>query len=182
MSKRLAAYQIAAVCLLAASSAAAAEGKGFYVGAGVGQATSEVEAAGFDDSVFAYRVITGYSFWRFLGAELAYLDTSTAQDTIGPFEYRLGVSTLTASAVGTWPIGRWFSLSGKLGYAFYESDQTIRLGNLSVSKSSRDDNFAGSIAAAFHFGQRFSVRAEFEGVLLDDGKFDALSINGLYKF
>jgi len=181
MRKQIVFCGLATLCLFVGADAWAVEGAGFYVGAGVGRATSQA-LDDFKASDTSFRMLAGYSFMKYLAVEAVYLDAGTAKDTIGPYALELETSSLIVSAVGTWSIGRRYALSAKLGYAFYEADQTIRLGDLSASSANSDQNFAGSFAAAFHFTQRYSVRAEYEAILLDEGKFGNLSVSGIVRF
>jgi hypothetical protein len=185
MLERVAAGAMAALYWVASASALGAERQGFYVGAGIGEATSTAanptRGDDFEGSDTSFRLLAGFSFMKYFAFEAAYLDAGTAEDSIGPYALELETSAVIVSAVGTWPIGRW-DLSVKLGYAFYDADQTIRLGNLSEAKTSSDSDLAGGLAAAFHFSPRYGVRVEYEAIRLDGGEFGNLSLNGIFKF
>lgn len=184
MIERCVMRAVALVCCLTSACALGAERRGFYVGAGVGKATSEAgdpTLDNFKDSDTSFRLLAGYSFFKYFALEANYLDGGTANDSIGPYALELEPSSLIVSAVGTWPISR-LDLSVKLGYGFYDADQTIRLGNRSESKSHSDGDFAGGFAAAFHFSPRYSVRAEYEAILLEGGDFGNISLNGIFRF
>jgi len=174
--------------LLWSSSVAAADagGRGFYIGAGIGSATAEATnptygGGDFNASDTSFRLLAGYSFAKHLALEASYLDGGKAEDFVGPYALSLEATALVVGVVGTWPVGQW-DLSAKFGYAYYDADQTIRLGNLSESRSHSDSDFAGGLAAAFRFSPRLSVRAEYEAIRLDGGKFNNLSVNGIFKF
>jgi len=165
--------------------ALAADGRGFYVGAGVGRATNTTENdAGGDslkDSDRSLRVFVGYSIWKYLALEAEYLDGGKTEGFVGPYALELEPSSVIGSVIGTWPIGRW-GLSAKLGYAFYDVDQSIRLGTLRHSDSHQDERFAGALAASFDFAPRYSARLEYQAFHLDDGTFSNVSLNGIFKF
>lgn len=160
---------------------------GVFISALASERPATAEAANptvgndFKGSDTSFRLVAGYSFVKYLALEASYLDGGTAEDVIGPYALELRAASLIVGAVGTWPIGRW-DLSAKFGYAFYDADQTIRLGNLRQSKSNSDGDIAGGLAAAFRFSSRLSVRAEYEAIRLDGGEFGNLSLNGIYKF
>lgn len=172
------------ICLFS-THALGAEDRGFYAGIGVGKATSRATArAGgddFEDDDVSYRLLAGYALLRYLALELDYIDGGTAADSIGPYELELNPSTATAWVVGTLPLGRW-DLSAKLGYAFHRSEQQIRLGSLVETSSNSDEDFAGGLAVTFNFNERYSVRAEFEGIVMTGGHFHNTSLVGIFRF
>jgi hypothetical protein len=63
---------VASALLLSATPAMAADGTGFYVGAGVGSMGVDVGEFSGDDTSF--KIFGGWDFNQFLGGELEYID------------------------------------------------------------------------------------------------------------
>jgi hypothetical protein len=183
--RSIARVAVTAMSCAFSTHALAAEDSEFYAGIGFGKATSEAASANgadtFKGTDGSFRFLAGYTLMKYLAFELDYIDGGMARDFIGPYELELKTSSTVVSAVGTWTVGRW-DLSAKAGYAFYSADQTIRLGNVSESKSHNDKDFAGGVAIGFKFTDRYSLRAEYETIFLDDRDFNNLSLIGIYKF
>ena len=181
MCQKIASCGMAMFAVMASASVFAAEDAGFYLGAGVGEARNTVAEAGFDGNDTAFKVIVGYAFNKYFATELAYVDAGTAEDDIGPFNVQIEASGVIASLVGTIPIGENFGLFAKAGVAFSDAEQTIRQGNLRETESDSESDFAYALGAALNFG-RFALRAEYEEVVVSDGRFDALFVSALFKF
>jgi Outer membrane protein beta-barrel domain len=185
MLKRCALGAVMGICSITSTCVTAAEASGFYAGFGLGETTNvaanPTRGEDFEDSAFSFRALGGYSFWKWLALEADYIYTGTTEGSFGPYDLELSSSTVIVTAVGTWPIGRW-GLSMKLGYGYYDADQSIRLGNLKTSSSHADHDVAGGLAVSFRFNERYSLRAEYDAVLLDGGDFTNASLIGIYKF
>ena len=75
-----------ALALLGAASVHAESQPGFYVGAGIGQATLEADDVGFDADDTAFKVFGGYSFNDYFAVELTYFDGGAPSE-----EFDLGI-------------------------------------------------------------------------------------------
>ena len=183
MLKRRIVGAIVAACCCACASAA--DSRGFYAGLGLGETTSvaanPTRGEDFEDSALSFRVLAGYSFWKYLAFEADYIYSDTVEGSFGPYDLELSSSTVMLSVVGTWPIGRW-GLSMKLGYGYYDADQSIRLGGLQASSTHADHDVAGGLVASYRFNDRYSLRTEYDVMFLGDGNASTLSLIGIYKF
>jgi outer membrane autotransporter protein len=94
----------------------------------------------------------------------------------------LDVRGVIAAAVLSAPLLESWSIFGKLGWAFYDGDQTVDIGGVRESASASDDDFAWGVGTAMHIGSRWSVRLEYEGVESSDGDFKALTVSGAVRF
>src|SRR3954447_525079 len=74
MYKRFALNGLAVIGLLAGASAYADQAPGFYLGAGISQATVKVDDVDFNDSDNGFKVIAGYNFNKNFAAEVTYFD------------------------------------------------------------------------------------------------------------
>jgi opacity protein-like surface antigen len=164
----------------AAFGARAEEQSGFYLGGSIGEATNE--SGEFKGSDTAFKLSGGYAFNQYLGLELAYVDTGTQQDTIDLVAIDNESSGVIASALLRVPLGETFAVFGRIGYAFYDSKATARLGNLSASESDSDEDFAYGIGLELAVWGGLHLRAEYEAVEVSDGDFQIVSAGAVYKF
>lgn len=156
------------------------ERSGFYIGGSLGEATNEVDE--FKGSDTAFKLSGGYSFNEYLAAEVAYVDAGTQEDNIGAVKIENESSGVIASAVLRLPLGESFALFGKLGYAFYDSEATARLGSLSERESDSDEDLAYGVGIEMAVWGGLRLRAEYEAVDVSDGDFQLVSAGAVYKF
>jgi OOP family OmpA-OmpF porin len=182
-------------CLAQAQSEAA----GWYLGAGVGQASSDFDVdtivyfsgIPFDDTGTdtAFKIFGGYQFGNNLGVELGYIDMGEISTIApGPDTYTVALSGFDVFAVGILPIGNKFSLFGKLGFISWSSDATVTLAGVGTGKASESDiDLAYGLGAKYNFTRNFGVQAEYEGFDIDvvqagAGNSRVLSLSATYKF
>lgn len=191
MRTRMALNGLALLGLLASTSVLAETLPGFYVGAGVGKATVELDDAdgfGFDSDDTAFKVFGGYNFNQYFAVEAAYFDGGEPEETVisvpgarGTID--IGFTGLIASAVGRLPVGDVFSVYGKLGLASYDVEIKGRVnGDVVAEDEGSEDDVSYAVGAAFNLGTSFELRAEYEAISIDDGDYNMLTVNGLYKF
>ncbi len=104
-------FAVLAAAGLAASPAFAADGTGFYVGAGVGDYGIKLDGNAFDANDFGYKVFGGYNFIEYLGAEIEYIDGGSPSD----HGISIDMYGFNFSAVGIWPVTDQFDLFAKAG-------------------------------------------------------------------
>lgn len=166
---------------LAAGSVHAAD-SGAYVGASVGKAATEYQVIGFDETDTAFKVFGGYSFNPYLGVELAYADAGAPKITEGNESLEIATSGLIGSVVVGIPLGDSFKLFGKLGLAFYDVDVEYRLGNLRASEDDSENDIAYGLGLSYSIGDKFSVRAEYETISVEEGSFSMFTLGGSFHF
>ena len=119
---------LCAIALLACTSAIAAD-NGFYVGFSAGQARPSFDsnpavAGGFpvqyDSSSGAWDAAVGYQINRYFGVEVRYVkfgdyNAHIVVPGVGPLFTNIQINAWGASLVGTAPLGRGFSLLGRIG-------------------------------------------------------------------
>ena len=69
-----------------------------------------------------FKVFGGYDFNQNFGVEVSYVDFGEASISEAGDSLSVGVSALTASAVGRLPVSDMFTVFGKLGFASYDVD------------------------------------------------------------
>jgi opacity protein-like surface antigen len=171
---------LAAASLLTFTSVHADEQTGVYVGASIGEATDKVDE--FEDSGTTFKIMGGHSFNRYFAAELAYIDAGNLRDRIDGIDVTVESTGIVAAVLAKLPLGDYFSVFAKLGYAFYEEKVSLRLGDLRDSKTNSADDPLYGIGGEFRLGQRFKLRAEYEVVDIDNADFDMVSVGTTFHF
>ena len=185
MYKRLGLSALAALGLMAGTAAQADTQPGFYAGAGIGTTTvgdDDFDGSGIDDSDTGFKVFGGYNFNENFGVEVSYFDFGEASAELSGDSVSVGVSGLSASAVGRLPVSEMFSLYGKLGFASYDVDVKFNIAGFgSGSGSESDSDMIYGVGGALSFGGNFEARLEYEALNVD-GDASMLSISGLFRF
>jgi OOP family OmpA-OmpF porin len=185
MYKRLGLSALAALGLMAATAAQADTQPGFYAGAGFGTTKigdDEFDGSGIDDSDTGFKIFGGYNFNENFAIEAGYFDFGEASGDFGGDSFSIGVSGLSASAVGRLPVSDMFSLFGKLGFASYDVDVSFNIAGFgSGSASDSDSDMIYGVGGALSFGKSFEARLEYEALNVD-GDASMISVSGLFRF
>lgn len=144
----------------------AAPANGFQVGIDGGQA--EVRGAcdniaDCDSADTSFRGNIGYQFTPFVSAELGYTSFGTTFDThdnLGSASQEAGA--ITASVVGTIPIGEKFGLFGRVGAARYDLDNSGTVQGVPVQDGDNSTKPYFGAGAKFHVTDNFALRAEYQ--------------------
>jgi OOP family OmpA-OmpF porin len=186
MHKRLGLTALAALGLMAATAAQADTQPGFYAGAGIGTTKISDDAfdgTGIDDSDTGFKIFGGYDFNQNFAVEVGYFDFGEASAREGGDSLSVGVTGLTASAVGRLPVSDMFALYGKLGFASYDVKAKFSIAGFgSGSESDSDSDLIYGVGGALSFGGNFEARLEYEAINVDGGDVNMLSVSGLFRF
>lgn len=173
--ERMQAGGLAVLLLLVASVAHANDPRtGFYIGAGVGTATLELEdsnsTADFDGDDTGFKLAAGYRFLKWIAVEAAYEDYGQPEDDVLGLRLRGEFSSFSVSALGLLPLGD-FDLFARGGIARWDGSLTAVPFGVDVSEDNTDPLFG--LGAQYRFGQ-LAVRLEFDALLLgfDDDEDD----------
>jgi opacity protein-like surface antigen len=166
--------------VLAVSAADAADDSGFYVGAGVGQASNEVGRFRLEDSVV--KAFVGFAFNDYFAAELAYLDPQEAEEGFDDGRVAIDVQGAIVSAIASLPLHERWSLFGKLGWTYYDARQIVENDGERETASESDDDFAWGLGTAVKIGRLWSLRLEYEAVEVSEGAFDTITVSGTVRF
>lgn len=180
--------KLAMAAIMATGAPLAANAGGFYVGAGIGQATYESSefvdcfgdcSSNFSDSDFAYNLFAGYQVTDAVGVELGWQDWGKGKDDLfGATDATVEPTMFTLMAVGTAPIADNFALFGKAGIAFLSIDGAE--GGSSGTSDSEDLALGGGVQ--WNLGN-FGVRGELLWVDAEDAdKAMMWGVSGLWKF
>ncbi len=155
------------------TAAVAGADSGFYIGAGVGDAS--VKDADFDASDSAYKIFGGYNIGFIplvdFAVEASYVDFGNPSTSLGNVE----VTGLNAFGLAGLSFGP-FGVFAKAGAISWDADSTFD----SVNSSDSGTDPAYGIGARFAIGS-FAVRAEYEVYDLD-ADLDMVSVSGVFTF
>ncbi|MGD2054775.1 MAG: outer membrane beta-barrel protein [Gammaproteobacteria bacterium] len=153
--------------------AVAGADSGFYIGAGVGDAS--VKEADFDASDSAYKIFGGYNIGFIplvdFAVEASYVDFGNPSTDAGNVEVK-GFNAYGLAGLSFGPFG----VFAKAGALSWDSDATF--GTLTESDSGTDPAYG--VGARFAIGS-FAVRAEYEVYDLD-ADLDMVSVSGVFTF
>jgi OOP family OmpA-OmpF porin len=167
-----------AIGLLASSAAIAADNNFFYLGGSLGQARTSFDgnpavagglATTYDNSVSAWSAFGGYQINKYFGAELRYIkfgDTNVQVNVpgVGSLFTNIQINGWGASLVGTQPLGKDFSLLGRIGATYTRETR----GNCNICagpvSSSSDNVWSPSfgIGLQYDFNASLIARGEVE--------------------
>ena len=169
------------------------EVSGFYIGGGAGQFTASIDDVddidetvdSWDEDDTAYKFFAGYRMNRFLAFELDYINLGEPSGAVVPGRnVDAAVDGFAPYVVGTFPLGQYFEVYGRLGYYFYDATRGVQdeLDNrVQFDEESEDLVYGAGIGA--NIGEKFNIRAEYEKFDLqglDDA--DALWLTAAWRF
>lgn len=174
--------RVVAACMTALflSTATRAEDSGFYLGAGIGQATQS--ATGFEDRDTSFKITGGYSFNRYFAAEGGYINGGQLNDTFEGFDVEIRNDGFYAAGLAKLPLGDVFALYAKLGYVTYDSEISVTNDDLAFSLRNSDEDLLFGGGCEVRLGDRFRLRAEFEKINMPDTSFEMISLGANYQF
>ena len=155
---------------LAHSSAAVAE-EGFFVGGafGHGYLDETIDGNRINSDSSAYRIYGGYGFTKNFGVEIGYLDLGTFRETfdVGGTSVPVSASAsgFTLAAIGSLPLSERFSVIGRLGYYFHDSESFVD-GVIEDSESDQSP-FVG-IGLGFDLSEVLEINLAYDYIKTDD--------------
>jgi len=180
---------LAAAVLLAgvSGSALATEVGKFYGAIDVGQATmngfcdAAVGTSGVpcDESDIAFRGSIGYQVMPNLAVEAGYGDYGTAVATDGIDSIKGEVTSFQISAVGSYPIDKAFSITGKLGMAMSTAKITSTFVGVGGETDETDLVFGAGVL--YNVNESIGIRGQFERINNGDA-IDLLSAGVVFNF
>lgn len=144
---------------------------GFYLGAGLGQASLKIddleldlEAFDYKDDTTSYKIIAGYRFMGFLAVEGSYVDfgsfTDGTQGDGDPVSLETKLKGFDAFAMGMLPLGI-ADLFVKVGVVSWDADITRAIGEITSFGSDSGTDMVYGLGAQVRF-KGLAVRGEVE--------------------
>jgi OmpA-OmpF porin, OOP family len=166
--------------LALAGTSSRAEESGFYLGAGVGEATqNNAYFHGRDQSI---RGLAGYEFNRYFAAEAGYVDTGTQKDDVESFRVTRSGNGVFLTFLAKYPLGKHFAPYAKLGGMSYEIDTIMSSDVLTLQGSDKGEDFTYGGGLEFKVGDQLRLRADYEKIRVPDVAFDIYSLGIAWKF
>jgi opacity protein-like surface antigen len=150
-------FALLAAAGLVTTPAFAADGSGFYVGAGIGDFGIKLDGESFDANDFGFKVFGGYNFIEYLGVEVEYIDGGSPSD----HGISIDMYGFNFSAVGIWPVTEQFDLFAKAGFISWDA-KAHGLGNAD------GEDFSWGVGAGWDFTDQFGIRGEYQGFEIED--------------
>lgn len=163
-----------------AQTASAAE-EGWYVGAGAGIYTLDIENVEFDEDETILRAVAGRQFGRFLAIEMDYQNLLSAENNVGGIQTEVEANVWGVALRPILPLGDLIDLFAKIGYAWYDLDATISAGGSSLSDGARDSDLTYGVGIDFNIG-RLGLRGEVTRLDVEDANVDFISASVLLHF
>ena len=166
--------KIAAVAAVAASLTSAPAFAQWYIGLGIGSASTSFSPAGVtvDDNDVAGQFRAGYRFHPNYALEAGYYYLGEYGLSAGTASAAAQARSVGLSLVGIVPLERW-ELYGRLGYARSELDVDAHASNLTVSARARENEWFGGIGARYRVASDWAVFAEWQ-------KHDKLEVDAFF--
>ena len=159
-----------------AFGAQAAEGPGFYAGAGAGQ--SFVDEGAYDDEDTAFSAFGGYQFNRHFGIEAGYVDFGKLEPNGAGSELEANSAYLTA--VGTVPFTDRFSAYAKAGFQRWDLDTPIAGVTGTPDDSGSDPTYG--VGLQYSFNDAVALRGEYSRFEVEDLDLDLAQVQVRFDF
>jgi OmpA-OmpF porin, OOP family len=177
-----------ACLMLSAAVQAQVLTRGAYLGGGLGQAKmtdwcdttgapSNLRLRSCEDTDTGFKLFGGYQFLRYLAAEGSYINWGKVEGSFfppGPNSVTAKHQSFGAAALGTLPLGDWFSLFGKLGLLYTEQ----KVDTLSETGSETEVHYG--LGARLHFVRNGALRVEWEAT--SEVKLQMISASLEFRF
>lgn len=148
-----------------ASTAFAEERQGFSVGIDYGRTEAKKycdHITNCDDTDKGPKVEVGYDFNKYVSAELGYTSFGTVFDSgDGSLQVTQKSNAITLSVLGTVPLGEWFGLFGRVGYARYDTNNTGAVEGVRVDDENGNTPFWGA-GVNVNLSEEFTLRLEYQ--------------------
>lgn len=179
------AWSLAVLCCMGLSTAALGdENRGLYLGAGLGDFSTEIDSISdvdidFDEDSDAVRFFGGWRFNRFFAVQVDYYDFGDSTAAFELLEIESEATGIAPSLVGTLPLGP-IELFARAGWLFY--DLEVRSdGDQLFDDSGNDFVYGGGIGVTVL--ERLALRAEYEVVEINEVEnAEAIWITAAWRF
>ena len=185
---------LSALCatLMGASlSTLAADENGFTFGIDYGRTEAKKycnNIVNCDDTDKGPKVEIGYDFNKTFGVELGYTSFGTVFDSNNnSVRIKQKSNAVTLSVLGTVPIGEYFGIYGRLGYARYDTNNTGVVEGVALKDEHGNTPMWGA-GIKFNASEQFALRLEYQNYSdlsdLPGHKDDVkgLFAGGVYRF
>ena len=176
-----------AAALLANLSGMANAGGQFYGAVDFGQSTlngfcdAMAGAATCKETDSAFRGSLGYQVMPYLAVEAGYGNYGTGVATGGGLTVEGEVTSFQVAAIGSYPIDKAFSVTGKLGVANSTFKVTASSGGSTASVEEDSTDLVYGAGVRYNISESVGIRGQFERINNDDA-VDLLSVGVIFNF
>jgi hypothetical protein len=156
---------------------AVAADNGIYLGASVGQSSTEVDDFNYDADATGYKIIAGWRFLDWLAVEGNYVDFGSGDDRVEGERFETEGDGISLSAVGFLPVGP-VDLFARVGAVDWSAELSVP----DVGRVSDDGtDFVYGLGAQFRVWS-LSIRAEFESFDISQADLSMISVGVTWTF
>ena len=194
---RLSAVLIAGSIALGASGTALAQDGRLYLGGSFGQAEANdfcrdvneiftgfgITPTGCDEKDSAFKLFGGFQVNPNFAIEASYFDYGSFKadgDFGGPFRLRADATAFGIAALVSFPLADRFSVFGKAGLLFSDTDLLVTGGGSAFAESDSETGLHIGIGALFNATDKVGIRAEWERN--DELEVDMISVGVQVRF
>jgi OOP family OmpA-OmpF porin len=185
-------WAVAMALGLISMPALAADGQGFYAGAGAGQlsvdSSGDIDgtAFSFDDGDTAFRIFGGWQFNDNFGLEAGYVDGGSASETFvidgTDVDVDIDVTGVDLMLRGILPVGDSFVAFAQAGVILWDADFKASALGASESDSDSGEDLAYGAGIGFNFSENAGVRAEYMIYDISGADVDSILGSFFWKF
>ena len=191
MSKKIMLSTLCAALLGASINTMAAEDHGFSIGIDYGRTEAKKycdNIVSCDDTDKGPKIEIGYDFNKSFGVELGYTSFGTVFDSNdNSVRVKQKSNAVTLSLLGTVPIGDYFGIYGRVGYARYDTNNSGVVEGVALDDEHGNTPFWGA-GVKFNATEQLALRVEYQNYSdlsdlpghRDDVK--GLFAGGVYRF
>ncbi len=178
-----------ALALLEAGTAVAADAPaadglkaGVYVGADAGWIGYHDNSSGYsvDLSGFAYSLLAGYQFNRYVAVEGAYLGSGNASTNISGADLNIGTHGWQASLVGSLPLSSTGGIYGRLGALRWSAN--VNSAAAAFSEGSNGTDALYGLGAYLTNGRNLTGRVEVTTASINGTRVYRATLGGYWTF
>ena len=167
---------IPALLLCSAATPALAADNGFYLGAGVGYSSVDVDDFDFSGDATGYKIIAGWRILDWLAVEGNYVGVGEAIDQVAGEDVAADIDGFTLSALVFMPVGP-VDLFARAGLFDWNADFSFD----DITSGDDGTDFVLGVGAQFRLGS-LALRAEYERFELDPASTDMFTLGATWTF
>ncbi len=159
-------------------------GEGFSIGASATRASVDVQDVGvdIDGDANGYRLFGAYMFNEKYGIEVGLSTFGEPNDSTIPSDMHVETSSYDVFGVASYPLSPNFSLIGKAGVAYSQTETEVGDDDETETRHSSTDLALG-FGGEYEFSERFAIRGDVEWVNSKDaGAANMISLGGVWRF
>jgi OOP family OmpA-OmpF porin len=155
---------------------------GFYLGVDAGWIGyhEDVDGVSVDLSGFAYGVLGGYQFNKYVALEASYLGNGTASTNVSGFELDYKTHGVQAALIGSLPLSPSAGLYGRLGLVRWDSTASVPALGVSESDSGTDGLYG--LGAYVTNSQDLTGRLEVTTTSINGVRIYRVTLGGYWTF